>query len=166
MKIIVEIPDIIPADFTNPSPELQRFVSELKDLCLSLSKKFRRADGRELFSAFVRNGPSTVFCTDSLATKQIHFLQKSEPEEIEEEDVGVEEEFGEEREQAVVMDEDLPGKWIVARLCIEGWPGSFLNLYSTDFRSKKGKKPKAKMLLDKVVLYLARQAHVVPGPDS
>lgn len=159
MKITIEIPDILPADFERPSLELLRFVADMVKLCMSLAQRFVRADGRNIFSAYIRNGQASVFCTSDQRTAPIagSDMDKSEADEESTE-------FVEKVVHPVAMDPDEPGSWVVARLCLtsEDSLPSFITLRSTDFFADQGKRTNFQKMLPKILRRLEKAAHTVP----
>jgi hypothetical protein len=170
VKMTIEVPDVLPVSFENPSLELLRFLKEFQDLCIRLTRDFKRADGWDLFNAFVRNGAESVFCTRVQATMPIAWesgpTQKENdandddpiPEDYEYQSVPV---------QHVAMASDKPGDWIVARLCLS-LPGRppYINFFSSDFCREGKKKSKVEQLMPGIVKSLKKRAHVVPEPNA
>lgn len=171
MKVIIDVPDILPANFEEPSRELKIFLDEFTMACTRITRQYRYASGRKLFSAFIRRGADTVINTDSGEIRKIQF-ERELCEELagfhageDEEDVLYEDDV---REDTVVMDDDVPGNWVVARLCIERWRGSafgigFETLRSRDFEAEPGKLPRAQKLIERIVRHLEKIAHKVPA---
>jgi hypothetical protein len=169
LKITIDVPDILPVSFENPSPELMAFVKDFRDLCARITRQYRQIDGRYLFHAYVRWGGDTVVCTDSGEIKQINFWQESSREvryddDEDDEDFLLEDEFP---KDTVAMYRDLPGNWVVARLCIDNWKGTagdmFETLRSRDFESESEEPPRVQELMARILKHLEKLAHKVPA---
>lgn len=157
MQITIDVPDIMPANFENPSKELFGFMAQFTDACIQLTARCRQIDGKELFTAFVRDGINSVYCTSSSKSKPIQ-READTPEYVEE----FNEELHNPPEGSVFMDDDLPGAWVVACLNIEKL--GYVTLYSCHFKpSMLGEPPLATDLMRFIVRWLEFQLHTVPG---
>ena len=147
MKFQFEVPDLAVADLSNPSIKLQSFLHSLTIFCSFLASTFKTANGRHIFSAYVRKGAETVFDTDDKSVKGIEWLVKdSVPREREEPQGLGEPEDGEDEQETgrIVMDMDEPGNWVVLRFLCEGV--GMKTLYAQDFMNATAEKSFAKVL--------------------
>jgi hypothetical protein len=166
--MIIEVPDVLPANFARPSCELLAFISELQEACVRINEQFRNADGRELFGAFIRNGVNTVFCIRDGITRPIKYYSDepmSHGPAVNDEDIS--ETWDEETTDAValetvVMDCDRPGNWVVARLYAEGLKECNNTLRSSDFEMTPEGTSKAEILFTTIIKHLANHFHTVP----
>lgn len=165
MKIVIDVPDVLPANFQNPSQELRAFIKDFTDLCARITKQYRQADGRHLFNAYVRCEADRVTDTDDGEISKIKYYSEAGDtfDDEDEESCLSYEEFP---ESEVVMDEDLPGNWVVARLCIEGWKGPrgmFETVHSRDFEEIHRRPPRIQELMGRIFVHLDKIAHTVPS---
>jgi hypothetical protein len=158
MKITLEVPNGLPANFERPSLELLQFVDDLIKLYVFLAQ-YTDATGRHLFTGYVRNGANSVFSTHDNKTYNIQWGQEAKPypEDIEEDEDPDEEVLTDLPENQVYMDPDLPGNWMVARMCAPG--NIFINLRSQDFQGTNGE---ATAKLTHAVQALVEHRHTVP----
>ena len=154
----------MPANFVRPSWELLRFIEQLQSLFLYFAHEYRTVDDSELFSAYIRNGAETVFCTYDSATLPIEWNGEEGCCEGEDEGDALEPDSdgSSSSDRVVVMDSDRAGDWVVARFYVRGWK-RFSVLYSSDFVLKNGEdRAKAVRLLARIARHLAKHAHKVP----
>ena len=149
MKFQIEVPNLPIADLSSPSVELQKFLHELMVFCSFLTSGFKMANGWDIFIAYVRKGPDTVFVSSDNSVRKVYWLEKTKPSEEQEvrpertiEELDADSDFD---PHDVAMGPDRPGgDWIVMRYCCEGLP--FTDLYASDFMNGNAEKSFAKVL--------------------